>query len=429
VVEAERDRGLRPVLVSHTTDYAKSARQVGLVRELRRRVPEWEFPHIVVWVHRKGSEPRDTTQRARAFLFAAIGTAIAAELHIGTVLLADNGVVSLNLPVNDQALGTRATRSTHPKFISLFNTLAGHAFTQAPRVLNPLWSRTRGEVLRLLKDHGLTSLLRLTNSCAHPTRRPREQPHCGVCSQCVDRRFATVGEGLESDDPATGYGTDIFRDPLDAGPARLYALSYYTWALRVTRTPDDAMFIEFPQLADAILSDDPTPTDTYIQLTGMLRRQAENSLRVLKEQVVSAGEELVSHDLPDTCLLRLAVGPDPSGWYVDRHGVPIGAGAEPGAAAPQPMASEQAGEAFKHSEDYRSVTLRGRTYSLNGTQAAAVRMLHEAYLNGTPELGQHTILERLGVLSTRLRSVFHRLDGWEELIVAGKTKGSFRLNL
>jgi hypothetical protein len=73
--------------------------------------------------------------------------------------------------------------------------------------------------------------------------------------------------------------------------------------------------------------------------------------------------------------------------------------------------------------------LRGRIYSLTGNQAAAVRLLHEAHKNGTPELGQETILERIGVNSERLRSVFHRLDGWDELIVAGTTRGSVRLNL
>src|SRR5262249_20973508 len=56
------------------------------------------------------------------------------------------------------------------------------------------------------------------------------------------------------------------------------------------------------------------------------------------------------------------------------------------------------------------VTLRGRTYSLNGNQAAAIRMLHEAYENGTPELGQYTILEQLELRATRLRSVSPR--GW-----------------
>src|SRR5262245_12844380 len=60
---------------------------------------------------------------------------------------------------------------------------------------------------------------------------------------------------------------------------------------------------------------------------------------------------------------------------------------------------------FHHSGDFRSVSLDSRPYSLTSKQAQVIQMLHEAYEQGTPEIGQHSILEALGG-GGRLRDVF-----------------------
>jgi len=85
---------------------------------------------------------------------------------------------------------------------------------------------------------------------------------------------------------------------------------------------------------------------------------------------------------------------------------------------------------FKHSTDFRSVTLNGKLYTLTSKQAQVIEMLYEAYEHGTPELGQAYILEQLGERSTRLRDTFKRNpDAWRALVVSGARRGSFRLNL
>ena len=35
-------------------------------------------------------------------------------------------------------------------------------------------------------------------------------PHCGQCSQCIDRRFAILAAGQEHEDPAEAYKVDLF---------------------------------------------------------------------------------------------------------------------------------------------------------------------------------------------------------------------------
>ena len=38
-------------------------------------------------------------------------------------------------------------------------------------------------------------------------------PHCGRCSQCIDRRFALLAAGCERFDPAEMYGVDLLLGP------------------------------------------------------------------------------------------------------------------------------------------------------------------------------------------------------------------------
>lgn len=85
---------------------------------------------------------------------------------------------------------------------------------------------------------------------------------------------------------------------------------------------------------------------------------------------------------------------------------------------------------FSHSPDYRSVSLRGKTFSLTPRQAQIIEMLYNAHKKGTPELGQHYILEELESQASRLRDAFRsRPEAWDALIMKGKTKGTYRLNI
>ena len=182
--------GRRPLLVSHRTSPATDARRHRLVQELRQRYPDGSLPEIGAWIHRRGKEASERAQRTRSFLFASLAGACAHHLGIREVVLADNGVVSLNLPINRQFTGALASRSTHPKFLRLFNALLVEVFADPPRVRNPLWNRTRSEALRLLVESDNADLLEATISCSCARGLTRAMPQCGYCSQCVDRATA-----------------------------------------------------------------------------------------------------------------------------------------------------------------------------------------------------------------------------------------------
>lgn len=304
VVEAVSQSKRKPVLVSHRSTHRHYAWQIRLIQELRRSFAEWEFPHISVWVHRKGSEAKETSQRTRAFLYASLGAAIGSQLGVESIILADNGIVSLNLPINEQLVGALATRSTHPKFIDLFNSVAKIALPLPVVVYNPLKYRTKGDALTILKVNRCPQLLQETVSCAHSRNRPQSHPHCGVCSQCIDRRFGSIIANLEEDDLPERYEVDIFTHPLAEGTPRTLAESYVRFALELRRTAEEDLFNAYPQLYDCIVLSDNVVTVAQ-EYASLLKRHAEQVMNVVESKIVSHADNIVSGALPPTCLISL----------------------------------------------------------------------------------------------------------------------------
>ncbi len=85
----------------------------------------------------------------------------------------------------------------------------------------------------------------------------------------------------------------------------------------------------------------------------------------------------------------------------------------------------------KHSTDYHSVLWYGTEYKFTNTQAACVKVLWEAWEQGTPDVGQAAILEEVDSDRRRLSDVFgrgkKRHPAWGTMIQPGATKGTFRL--
>lgn len=310
-VEAVAAHGHRPLLVSHRPAPHLDARQRALAGALRDRLPQWSFPQLSFWVHHRGADPSETSQRSRAFLFAGLGAAVAAELGIGRVLLGDNGIVSLNLPFSGQLVGALASRSTHPRFLRLFNDFVAAVLPMAPRIENPLLFRTRAEVLAILAEAGCPDLLQETNSCSRGRARPASAPHCGYCSQCVDRRFGAIAAGLEEHDLGERYGLDIFTQPLPDGEARTVAESYVRFARQLRATAEEQLFGDYPQLYDCLDPRDPAPEETALRLTTLLKRHAGGVLGVMAAMVARHSERIASGTLPEGSLIRLAIGGAP----------------------------------------------------------------------------------------------------------------------
>jgi hypothetical protein len=227
------------------------------------------------------------------------------------------------------------------------------------------------------------------------------QPHCGVCSQCVDRRFGTLAAGLEEHDPGGRYDTDIFREGLPEGNPRTMVVSYVRFAGDIAEMPQEAMFTRFPQLYECIAPNDPAQRETAEALTFLLRRHGATVLRVVEEQISRWRRELARQQLPPTSLLRLL------------------------ASSGEPETSRD----FRATPDYREVWLRGEKFSLTPNQARVIELLDQNCPDGVAGLSQAYILETLDIESDNLYQVFRGSPAWGALIVRATGKGIYRLNL
>ena len=83
-----------------------------------------------------------------------------------------------------------------------------------------------------------------------------------------------------------------------------------------------------------------------------------------------------------------------------------------------------------HSPDFRSVLWDEKPHTFTALQAACVKVLWENWNQGTPEVGEQTILELADTTQKRLSKVFDdgKHSAWGTMIVPGASKGTFRLS-
>lgn len=236
--------GHQIALVSHRAVAIVDRRQRELFRQLSERF-KGQLIHIPIWVNKAKEHWREHTQRTRSFLFASLAYCVAASLRAKGIRFYENGVVSLNLPVADEVLRARASRTTHPLALEHFGQLFSAVAERAIVVDNPYLLRTKPDVVRVLLDKGCTDLIKATCSCAHTLGKPKTQWHCGTCSQCIDRRVAVVAAGATDADPSDDYVVDVFCGPRQDGYEKNMAVNYARHVEELTRMSPEQMAATF----------------------------------------------------------------------------------------------------------------------------------------------------------------------------------------
>lgn len=239
----------KPLLISHKATHKLSGFRKNLYETLKddyqTDLKKWE---ILISNHKQSGVEK--TQRSRSFVYACLGVAFAKCLDLKDVFLSDNGIVTLNLKSTLQNIGTLNTRSTNPKLIEYVNKLSKLIWQdEAPIVENKLLWKTKAEVIKGLKDLNKSNLLSLSTSCVSTYGLSIAEPYCGICSQCVDRRFAVEWNNIsENDEPRNHYKIDIFKDDLneqiDKGIGKTHSENYYRKAKFIDKA-NDMQFMEF----------------------------------------------------------------------------------------------------------------------------------------------------------------------------------------
>lgn len=156
----------------------------------------------------------ETTMRSRSILFIALGLSVADVCGDGIpLLIPENGLISLNIPLTGSRDGSASTRTTHPYFISLLKKALVSLSINHP-VMLPYRFMTKGEMLRQVNDKELLArTILLSMSCAHPEAKRwqggNSDQHCGYCLPCIIRQASVYNANL-TDRP---MAVDIINDP------------------------------------------------------------------------------------------------------------------------------------------------------------------------------------------------------------------------
>src|SRR5271156_5509676 len=105
--------------------------------------------------------------------------------------------------------------------------------------------------------------------------KAKTQKHCGSCSQCIDRRFAIVGAGLQAQDPETDYEIDVFTGPREDGPEKSMAVDYTRHALELSQRTEGELAARFNMELSRAARYEPKRSEAVGQLLAMHKRHGE----------------------------------------------------------------------------------------------------------------------------------------------------------
>ena len=299
-------RGKSVTLVGHCSATKVQHIHENLVDGLKQRGFDRNVFYIPVLVANPKVRATEFTQRTRSFLFACLGLVIARMSGKDGFSFYENGVVGINPPLAGDVVGGRATRTTHPRVLrgleALFSTLL-----ECPiRIRTPLQWLTKKEVALKVREAGMAELLAITNSCTRPRTWTRKQKHCGVCSQCIDRRFAILAAGLEGFEPAGNYMRDLLLGDRSADADMRIALSYVSFFQKVGSTPKGRFLVDFPEVVSAL---DKFPglmtPQAGDRLYDLFQRQAQAVEAAIADGVTKHSRALYRNEQAAGCLLAI----------------------------------------------------------------------------------------------------------------------------
>jgi 7-cyano-7-deazaguanine synthase in queuosine biosynthesis len=235
--------GEKPIFVSYYWDASTStqtlcAQRIGKVygdmepRHVRARVG---FSDDLV----QGSAP-EKTQRGRSFLFLALAALAASGLDGRTPMyLPENGLISLNIPLDPLRVGAWSTRTTHPFYVARWQQVLGRLGISSD-VVNAYRFKTKGE---MLSECANTDLLKKcvgeTISCSSVTKarwKGLAPGHCGYCVPCLIRR-AAIAKAFQPD-PTIYTIPDLAGQVLNSrSPEGEHVRSFQMMARRLVQRP------------------------------------------------------------------------------------------------------------------------------------------------------------------------------------------------
>ena len=291
-------------LVGHYSSTKVRKVQETLIAELKRKGHHRRLSFIPVWVSNENVTAREYTQRTRSFLFACLGLVVARMSGKDTFSFYENGVVSINLPLAGDVIGGRATRTTHPKVLRGLEGLFSLLLDRQIRIQTPLQWLTKKEVTQLIEAGGMVDLLSKTVSCTRPRKWTEHQKHCGLCSQCIDRRFGVLAAELGAHEPSDLYMNDLLLANRDDGDELRMVLAYVALFKKVSSTSKERFLVDFSEIVSAVGHFPDLPASVAgDRLFGLFQRHARAVEDVISSAIAEHSVALYRNEVPAASLL------------------------------------------------------------------------------------------------------------------------------
>ncbi len=300
--------GKTVALVSHRPVAKIDTRQRALLNDLGQKFSRKPF-HVPVWANKDKALGREFTQRTRSFLYASLAAVVARISDLWKIYFYENGVISINLPISPQVVGGRATRTTHPQVLNGFSDIFTALFQKPFTVENPFQWMTKAQVVQSIREAGCGDLIKHSISCTHVWEMTKLKTHCGVCSQCIDRRFATLSAGCsDEEDPEEMYKVDLLRGERTTGDHRTMLESYVRTAKRVKDMSDSTFFSEFGEVHRVIRQiQGMSIDDAASRILDLYKRHATEVCDVITAGIREHAQNISDGKLPSSSLLILAL--------------------------------------------------------------------------------------------------------------------------
>lgn len=241
----------KPLLLSH------AYRGDGVKQENIKKLLKSKYGELVYSIspslmsHLKGKT--DVTMRGRSFNFLAMAVLGISALRnangddtISTIIVPENGYISINPPLTRRRIGSHSTRTTHPYFLNRLEELLKDAGFNV-KFVNPYQFKTKGEMLKECVDQAaIAAAIPLSVSCSHWHRKHKQ---CGHCVPCLIRRSSIHHAGFTKDAPYVSQNLKFIhkekgiRDDLHAVQTAIIRLNktndYKSWIRQSGSLPDD----------------------------------------------------------------------------------------------------------------------------------------------------------------------------------------------
>lgn len=227
----------KPLLLSHAYR-GDGVKQNDIKKLLKSKYGELSYsisPKLMSGLKGK----TDVTMRGRSFNFLAMAVLGISALRnanndnsISTIIVPENGYISINPPLTRRRIGSHSTRTTHPYFLNRLEELLGDAGFNI-KFENPYQFKTKGEMLAECVDQSsIAKAVPLSVSCSHWHRKHKQ---CGHCVPCLIRRSSVYHAGFTQDAPYVSQNLGVVHKEKDT---RDDLHSVQTAIIRLSKTND-----------------------------------------------------------------------------------------------------------------------------------------------------------------------------------------------